>query len=267
MSPAIGISEFAFMTGIISGLSFAPYFEASAWLDVLPEYDPYKYNSFPVNAANQIYHVTRELRKAFAEAIESGRVAQMPRVTVFQSLVDATVKSVDVVRNLLALLPSEGNELVVFDVNRREAMQGLLGQEPLDYLERIRNATDVPFRITLIGARDASTVELASFSRAARSKDIVVEPLLLTWPRGVFSLSHVAVPFPPDDPVYGLVPAPDAFPSYALGIFPARGESGALVVPAEMLTRLRCNPFFDVIRSKVIATSREDEARDGRGGS
>src|SRR5262249_12728832 len=45
MSPAIGISEFAVLTNVLAGLSFVPYFEKSAWLDVLPEYDPYKYNS------------------------------------------------------------------------------------------------------------------------------------------------------------------------------------------------------------------------------
>jgi alpha-beta hydrolase superfamily lysophospholipase len=48
ISPAIGISKAAGLTKILAGLSFAPYFEKSSWIDVLPEYDPYKYNSFPV---------------------------------------------------------------------------------------------------------------------------------------------------------------------------------------------------------------------------
>jgi alpha-beta hydrolase superfamily lysophospholipase len=54
VSPAIGISPSAALTNVISGLAFIPAFEKSRWLDVLPEYDPYKYNSFPVNAAKQI---------------------------------------------------------------------------------------------------------------------------------------------------------------------------------------------------------------------
>jgi alpha-beta hydrolase superfamily lysophospholipase len=261
MSPAIGISDFAFMTNVISGLSFIPYFESSEWLDVLPEYDPYKYNSFPVNAARQIYHVTRELHAAFAAAAVSGHVREMPRVTAFQSLIDATVSSADVVQSLLALLPGDGNELVVFDVNRRETIQGLLAPAPIEYLERIRNATDLPFRITLIASRDAKSEEMSSYSRAARTADTVVTPLSLAWPKGIFSLSHVGVPFPPDDPVYGITPAEDAFPPFPLGAVSARGESGALVVPAALLARLRSNPFFDVIRSKVVETCREDEAR------
>jgi len=71
----------------------------------------------------------------------------------------------------------------------------------------------------------------------------------------------VAMPFPPDDPVYGLAPDPNAQPRFALGAFPARGESGALRVPLGMLARLRSNPFFDVIRSKVVESCREDADR------
>ncbi len=262
LSPAIGISRLAVLTNVISGLSFLPWFEKSDWLDVLPEYDPFKYNSFPVNAARQIYHVTRELDRALDAAGESGRLAEMPRIIVFHSLVDATVETVAVVRDLLARLPARGHELVVFDVNRNEALQGLIAPGPIEYLERIRRATDLPFRITLIGNRADTTLEVAAYTREAGAADVQVEPLPLVWPAGVFSLGHVAIPFPPDDPVYGLAPAVwNDQPRFALGAFAARGESGALRVPLGMLARLRCNPFFDVIRSKVVDTCREDAAR------
>lgn len=258
-SPAIGVSDFAFMTNVISGLSFIPPFEKSAWLEVMPEYDPYKYNSFPVNAAKEIYRVTRELREGFVRAGGKGRLASMPRVTVFHSLMDATVNTEDVVRNLLALLPGEGNELVVFDVNRHERLAGLLAQVPIDYLERIRNAAPMPFRVTLVTNRDPGTVELAAYSRAAGSRDVTVVALPLAWPPGVFSLSHVAVPFPPDDPVYGLAPAEDGLPPFPLGAVAARGENGALRVPAAVLLRLRANPFFEVVRRTIDETCRRDE--------
>ena len=35
-----------------------PFFEKARWLDVIPEYNPFKYNSFPANAANQSYRVS-----------------------------------------------------------------------------------------------------------------------------------------------------------------------------------------------------------------
>lgn len=258
LSPAIGVSDLAFLTHVISGLSFVPWFEKSDWVDVLPEYDPYKYNSFPVNAGKQIYILTRELRAALVAAGKSGRLQDMPRIVVFHSLVDATVRTPDVVRGLLGLLPARGHELVVFDVNRSEALQGLIASTPIAYLERLRSAEAQPFRITLIGNRNPATREIAAYVREAGRRDVAVEGLPLAWPPGVLSLGHVAIPFPVDDPVYGLAPAVGSGPRFALGAFAARGESGALVVPLAMLARLRCNPFFDVMRRKVVETCRED---------
>jgi hypothetical protein len=174
--------------------------------------------------------------------------------------VDATVKSVDVVRGLLQLLPGDGNELVVFDVNRNARLQGLIAPGPIEYLEKIRAATDEPFRISLVGNRSAASDSVAIYSRPPRSSEVTIEDLPLTWPPGVFSLGHVAIPFPPDDPVYGITPADDGRPALPLGAFSARGENGALVTPLDLLARLRCNPFFEVIREKVTQTCREDES-------
>jgi len=257
MSAAIGISPFAVMTNIISKLSFLPMFEKSRWLDVLPEYDPYKYNSFPVNAGNQIYKLTRTLNAEILDAAERGRLGDMPRVVMFQSIVDSTVTSAEVVRGMLDLLPEGGHELVVFDVNRSEVVQGLLAQGPLQDLEALRNATGRPFAITLIGSatvggtgEDART--LAVYRREAGGTEVAVEPLPLTWPVGVFSLGHTALPVPADDPVYGIAPPEGS--RFNLGGVALRGESGALVIPLGTFARLRSNPFFDVIRDKVIET-------------
>jgi hypothetical protein len=182
----------------------------------------------------------------------------MPRVLVFQSLVDSTVLSVEVVHGLLAQLPNAGHELVIFDVNRHEALGGVIAAGPVEALERIRNAVKLPYRVTLIGNQTVDSVDVAAYTREAGASAVSVQPLPLAWPQGVFSLGHVALPFPPDDPVYGLTPDPAAKPRYALGAFAGRGESGALVVPLGMFARLRCNPFFDVIRAKVAEACRED---------
>jgi len=88
---------------------------------------------------------------------------------------------------------------------------------------------------------------------------VTVEKLPLAWPAGVISLGHVAIPFPPDDPVYGLAPRSEDGLVFPLGSFPARGEAGALVVPLATFARLRSNPFFDVIRAKVIESCRADQ--------
>ena len=49
----IGVTPFARLSSVISALSPIPYFDRAAWLDVLPEYNPFKFNSFPANAARQ----------------------------------------------------------------------------------------------------------------------------------------------------------------------------------------------------------------------
>jgi pimeloyl-ACP methyl ester carboxylesterase len=252
VSAAIGISPFAVLTNIISGLSFIPYFEKSRWIDVFPEYDPYKYNSFPVNAANQIYSLTRVVQATIDELEPTGRLAAMPRVHMFQSIVDSTVTANQVVRGLLDRLPAGGHELVVFDINRQERLEGLIAPGPLEDLERIRAAVDLPFRVTLIGNKSRDGAAMAAYTREPGARSVTVVDLPYEWPRGVFSVGHVSLPFPVDDPVYGLTPPAGTEPRYNLGAIAAKGESGALVVGLGTFARLRSNPFFDVIRARVI---------------
>ncbi|HUL82372.1 MAG TPA: alpha/beta fold hydrolase [Gammaproteobacteria bacterium] len=255
VSAAIGISPFAVLTNVLSGLAFIPAFEKSRWLDVLPEYDPYKYNSFPVNAANQIYTVTRTLRSELDEARARKRLDAMPRVVLFQSVVDSTVTAGEVVRGLLSYLPPRGHELVVFDVNRYEQLEALIAPGPLVALERLRAAPDLAFKITVIRNRDSSTRAVGAFVREAGQNEVTERDLPYEWPRGILSVGHVALPFPVDDPVYGLEgPSEGAAAKFNLGTFPARGENGALVVPLAQFARVRSNPFFAVIRAKVRET-------------
>lgn len=253
LSPAIGISEFAGLTGVVAGLSFIPYFEKAEWLDVLPEYDPYKYNSFAVNAASQIHLLTQELQAALQQAQDGGRLHRMPRVLAFQSLVDDTITAAQVAQGLLLRLPRGEHELVVFDVNRLDRYDGLLAPGPREALDRLRKAPALPFRMTLVTNRSAHTRSVAAFTRAAGTQEVRMDELQLEWPPGVLSLSHVALPFAPDDPVYGLDPAANGPDAYPLGSFAARGEAGALAVPLASLARLRSNPFFEVVRTKVEA--------------
>jgi alpha-beta hydrolase superfamily lysophospholipase len=251
VSPAIGITSFAALTRVLAGLAFVPYFEKSRWIDVLPEYDPYKYNSFPVNAADQIYSLTREVRGVLAAHEAANKLDAMPRVLAFQSLVDATVTTSEVVSGLLRHLPARGHDLVLFDINRSEALQDLVAPAFIQDLERLRTAPALPFRLTLVSNRDGESSEVVAFTREEGSRDTTVKDLGLRWPRGVVSLGHVALPFPEDDPVYGLTPRRGDQPWYPLGALTIRGETGTLVVSLGNLARLRSNPFFKVIRDRI----------------
>ena len=260
VSPAIGISPFAALTNVISGLAFIPAFEKSRWIDVFPEYDPYKYNSFPVNAAREIHTLTGVLAVALDDAGQRGRLAEMPRVVAFQSIVDSTITAREVARGLLARLPRADHELVVFDVNRIDAIQGLIAPGPLEDLEAIRNATDLPYRVTLIGSGSPDTRAVAAYTREAGATEVSKTELGLEWPASVFSLGHVALPFPADDPVYGIALPAGKPTRFNLGAIAVRGESGALVLSLGAFSRIRSNPFFDVVRAKIVETLARDRA-------
>ncbi len=59
LSPMIGVTAFARFAGFAGLPAMLPAFAKAAWLNISPEYNPYKYNSFPVNAARQSRLLTR----------------------------------------------------------------------------------------------------------------------------------------------------------------------------------------------------------------
>ena len=67
-------------------------------------------------------------------------------------------------------------------------------------------------------------------------------------------MSHVSIPFPLDDPLYGLRPdsSREDF-GVELGTLAPRGERGALVVTMEFLSRIASNPFFPFLIERIEA--------------
>ena len=78
------------------------------------------------------------------------------------------------------------------------------------------------------------------------------------WPDDVYSLTHVALPFPLDDEVYGLESGgiDSGYPN--LGKLQIRGETGALILPPALLQWLRSNPFYGYIEERLQAEIKED---------
>jgi hypothetical protein len=73
----------------------------------------------------------------------------------------------------------------------------------------------------------------------------------ITYPVEMYSLSHVAVPFPLSDSLYGLQPEPGEHFGVHLGTITARGEVGLLIVGLENLIRASSNPFFPYMLSRI----------------
>jgi hypothetical protein len=90
----------------------------------------------------------------------------------------------------------------------------------------------------------------------AGSAEEVVRPLGMRYPSDVFSLSHIALPFPPDDPLYGGAPDPAKRREFGinLGSLALRGEIGVLAVSSDSLLRISYNPFFPYLMERVNGT-------------
>ena len=253
-SPEIGITPFSAIANSHKLLSFLPYFAQFKWLSIQPEYDPFKYNSFPKNAGQQAYEITAALKQQIGEARKAGKLADFPPVLTFLSWVDATVETSATIDRFYGQLENQGNELVIFDVNRSDRLKPFYPAEDAASLERYEDRSDLPYRLTIITNATPDSQSLARRTKAPRSQTVATTIMDLVWPPGVYSLSHVAIPFSPDDPVYGSVEDPDgAYRGLPFGRLQPRGETHYLIAPLSQLMRLRHNPFFAFIEQRVAA--------------
>ena len=250
ISPAIGITRLAALGRIQTGLSELQGFGRAAWQLVEIEPDPFKYQSFPWHAAGVTQRLTSTLVRRVARLADSGPVRGLPPILAFVSTVDSTVQADKVVDALLGRLAPEGHELVLFDVNRLSVVQPLLIDDPGPLTRRLRKQPQRPYALSLVTNATPQTAHVVERRVPAGAVDAVDTPLGVEWPRNVFSLSHVALPFPPDDPLYGYA-APRTERHVQLGRIEVRGENGVLNLPAWMLTRQRSNPFHGYLVSKV----------------
>ena len=253
VSPAIGVSAAAGMARFKAGLSRLPGLGRLAFLQIQPEFDPYKYNSFATNAADVVHRLTRSVASRVRDQARGNADVAFPPILVLKSTVDATVTTGAVVNHLLIYLEPNRHELVLFDINRYALVESrLLVDDPAPFTDKVMNADNLPFTVTLVTNENEKTTRVIGkykkpFSRDASS----IRHLGLSWPPGVISLSHVALPISPDDPLYGQRhPKNEEF--IFLGQMAIQGERDLLKIPSDWLLRLRYNPFYDYLESRVL---------------
>ncbi len=250
ISPAIGVSPAAALAKWSRRLSHLPGLDRLAWLDIAPEFDPYKYNSFATNAAEQVYEITRSVADRLAKRTAAD--PPLPPMLVLKSTVDDTVSNNAVVDRLLLKLPPERDELVVFDINRFAANTSLLVRDPGPFTARLIADQQLPFTLTLVTNSSSDSRAVSAYTKlpyaAGHSRR---EDLAQAWPAAVFSLSHVALPFPPTDPLYGQRRPADGAQIF-LGQQAMQGERGVLKIPGDFLLRLRHNPFYQYQLERVL---------------
>ncbi len=256
ISPAIGVPPVAALAIWQSRLARIAGLEKLAWTSVLPEFDPFKYNSFAVNAGNQLYQTTKAISDLITQQNQGKGVEGFPRILAFQSVVDATVPPNSIIDRLFRNLAPEGHELVLFDINRYAEAKQFLVADPETLTKTLLSDAQLPFRFTLVTNITPDTNDVVALDKVALSTSITKKTLHLAWPKGIISLSHIALPFPVDDPLYGNT-IDENSPGVHLGRIEIRGERGVLLLPANYLFRQRFNPFFPYLKQRL-----EDYVKD-----
>lgn len=253
LSPMVGVTEFARFAGLAALPAVFPAFAKAAWLSIIPEFNPFKYNSFPVHAARESFKLTRTLQSNITRHLRNDRLSGLAPVLTFQSVLDHTVSTRAVIDALHRHLDANGSELVLFDINRGSHFDTLLSARSDTAIARLLPPAPRPFRTAIVTTRAPGTIETEARVTAAGATEETAIALSTPYPADVYSLSHIAIPFPLEDGLYGLTPDPAENFGVRLGNIAARGETGALMVSPQMLVRMSSNPFTPYLLDRISA--------------
>lgn len=251
LSPMIGVDPLARFSRWFTWIGHLDYFRQSRWMNIYPEYDPHKYNSFPMNAALQSYKLTTSVKAQVQNMAADGRLEQVPPVFTFQSLVDSTVVSSAILDSLYEKLPANGSEMVVFDANRIGILNEYVLPRHKILLNRIMNEGTGRYAVSVVTNRTPNDHGVLELRQLAGVPGFIGRPLEYAWPDDVYSLTHVALPFPIDDAVYGIESSEGQSAYPKIGQVHMQGENGALILPPVLMQRLRSNPFYGYIEERL----------------
>ena len=196
--------------------------------------------------------MTQSVSRRVASLARSNGAGALPPILVFKSNADSTVSTDAVVTRLLGRLDPHRHELVLFDVNRYAAKSMLLVSDRRSLDLRVVGDARLPFAVTLVSNEsDTSPAVVARRQEPYSAEFSRLDALRVAWPPGVISLSHVALPIPPDDPLYCQRP-PDNQDVLFLGQMAIQGERGMLLLSSDWLLRLRHNPFYAYLDARAL---------------
>jgi hypothetical protein len=140
---------------------------------------------------------------------------------------------------------------VLFDINRSVDFGPVLRASAEQAASRLVPPPPRRYGFTLVTNAGTGLPQMVAEDTPAGSRSVFRRALDLSYPRTVFSLSHVALPFPITDPMLGM--EPDTAEDYGirLGTLALRGEVGVLVLNTETLMRVTSNPFYPYLEERV----------------
>ncbi len=251
LSPAIGVTSVAVLAVWQARLGHLLGLDKLAWNVILPEYDPFKYGSFAVNAGNVVYQLTNDIQQRLKMLGEQGKLVGVPPILAFSSVVDATVSTPALVSNLFQQLPEGGHELVLFDINRETEIEPIMNWDPAAVVQALQANPHPGFTLSIVMNENPRSRKVLVRSQRPGEQAPIDSDIGLSWPEDLYSLAHVALPFPPQDPLYGGHPQGKS-PGIELGDLALRGERGVLQIPASDMLRLRWNPFYLYVEGRVL---------------
>ncbi|MBN8550915.1 MAG: alpha/beta fold hydrolase [Deltaproteobacteria bacterium] len=259
-SPALGVTPLARFANLQRLVTRFGVLQKARWSNVDLEIDPFKYQSFAKNAAAQLSELLPTLYEALAQIQKRGLSDKLPVIISFQSVVDQTIVAADLLEKLYAIIDNPRSELVMFGLNRTSGLETFLNFSPQALLDVYKNLGSHNFRLSIVKNASLDSLEVVERTTPADSDQFSERDLHLAWPDDIFSLSHVAIPFPPDDPVNGYAALQDGKPRLNLGSLQLRGERGVLMISAADQLRLRSNPFYSYMIGKIVDTINADIA-------
>jgi alpha-beta hydrolase superfamily lysophospholipase len=249
VSPAIGVTSLAAFAVWQARLGHLLGLDKLAWNSIGLEYDPFKYNSFAVNAGDQVYRLTSEIQHLLKN--NKSRLSQLPPILAFSSAVDATVSTSALITGLFDKLPTGGHELVLFDINRINQAGRFFKDDPKPFLDNMLKKAKLLYTFNLVTNENVDSRQVHVLRKKAGNTEINTLKLDTAWPRAMHSLSHIALPFPKSDVLYGEI-SPEDNPGLHLGDMAMRGERGVIQIPASAMLRLRWNPFYSYFEQRIF---------------
>ena len=196
------------------------------------------------------------LQERIARYGREGKLKDLPPVLTFQSVMDFTVSTRAILSALYAHLPANGSELVLFDINRNAKFGPLLRSSADTALSRILPGGPQNYRTAIITNRDDTHGDTIERVIEAGGNGEETRPLGLYYPDGLYSLSHVAIPFPMTDSLYGMTPDKSEEFGLHLGTLAPRGERNVLIASLDALLRASSQcislPSFAAYSEKVF---------------
>jgi hypothetical protein len=248
-APMIGISPMARLARLYHMVALVSRNQKAQWSGVAAEIDPFRYSSWPMNASLQAWLVTRSVERQLSKLQQSDRMNEMPPILAMQSVVDSTIIVPKLITTLFDRLKSASSELFLFDINRIDKLANLFNLSfELAIVPKLQR-TDLPYTLSVLKNSNSNSARIVLQTRNGESWQESATDL--SWPAGVGSLSHLAVPIPPEDSIYGTKEA-TAASGLPLGTLSMRAEPSALLLSSSLFFRCRNNPFYHFMEDYVV---------------